>query len=82
MQARNLRILEELDGRNGVWSITAWCGQAGISHVTLGRLDPPPHSVKLGRLRRITESPRQYLERVRSMRQGEQQQQMENAVRA
>ena len=72
MGKRNSQLLEELDGRNGVWSIDAWCLQAGMSHVKLGQLDPQPHFTKLGRLKRITESPREYLERVRQLQRAEQ----------
>jgi hypothetical protein len=68
MGKRSADILESLDGRHGIWSIPQWCTQAGMSHVTLGHLDPQPHHVKVGRrLKRITESPKEYYERRRKM---------------
>lgn len=63
--------LFEIDGRNGLWSVPAWCAQTGISEPTYYALDPQPHRAKLrgrgrgGRLARITESPREYAERIR-----------------
>jgi hypothetical protein len=72
MGKRNAEVLGALDGRNGVWSIGAWCMQTGMSHVTFGHLDPPPHFTKIGRLKRITESPRDYLDRVRQLQTGKQ----------
>ena len=58
--------LFEIDGRNGIWSIPSWCSQAGMSEPTYYKLDPRPHEIRLGdRLKRITESPRDYAERVR-----------------
>jgi len=61
--------LFEIDGRNGLWSIPAWCGQFGITEPTYYALDPQPHRVKLGRVARITESPRDYAERIRRAHQ-------------
>jgi hypothetical protein len=57
--------LAEIDGRNGVWSIPSWCSQFGCSEPYYYALKPQPHQVKIGRLKRITESPRDYAERVR-----------------
>lgn len=64
---RNAEVRAELDGRNGIWSIEQWCRQFGISDPTFYSLDPKPHSVRVGaRLRRITESPAAYSERLRA----------------
>lgn len=47
----------------------AWCQAASISRAKLYQLPPDmqPHSVKLGRRRIITESPRQFLDRIAAM---------------
>lgn len=56
-----------LDGRNGLWSIPAWCSQFGCSEVFYYSLDPGPRTVRFGkRLVRIVESPAGYAERIGS----------------
>ncbi|MCC7079474.1 MAG: hypothetical protein IT530_02285 [Burkholderiales bacterium] len=56
-----------IDGRNGVWSIPAWCAQFGCSEPYYYALNPRPREVRLGRKVRLTESPAGYLERVRKL---------------
>ena len=53
-----------LDGRHGLWTLGAWCEQLGISLSSYYGLKEKPLAVRIGRLKRITESPTQYLERV------------------
>jgi hypothetical protein len=57
-----------IDGSNGVWSVPAWCAQFGCSEPYYYGLEPQPFQVKIGRLKRITESPRDYLERARQQK--------------
>ena len=67
--ARARDPLFEIDGRNGVWSIPAWCAQYGCSEPYYYNLKPRPREVRIGRKVRITESPASYLERMRKMQE-------------
>ena len=46
------------------WDIPSWCGEVGVGTSTYHVLPIKPHSVKLGKLRKITESPGDYKRRV------------------
>ena len=62
---RDTDRLFEIDGRHGLWSIPAWCAQYGCSAPYYYKLVIRPREVKIGRLVRVTESPRDYAERAR-----------------
>jgi hypothetical protein len=58
--------LFQIDGRNGVWSIAAWCAQFGCSEPFFHALKPKPREVRIGKRKiRITESPAAFAERMR-----------------
>lgn len=61
----------KIDGTHGVWSIPEWCEQFGCSAPYFYySLKPAPRQVRLGRKVRITESPADYVERVRALHEG------------
>jgi hypothetical protein len=47
------------------WSIPEWSQSVGIAVPTFHTLKVPPKSLKIGKLRRITESPQQWLARMK-----------------
>jgi hypothetical protein len=47
-----------------VWDIPEWCGQLGIGRTTFDVLEVKPKSIRIGKLRKIIESPIDYLIRV------------------
>jgi hypothetical protein len=63
--------MEKRSNTRAGWAIPPWCAEAGYSRATLYNLPPhlQPHSVKIRSRRIITESPSEYLARIRALQE-------------